>query len=336
MKQLSKLIGIAVMLLLVFSLSSVYAQDAINPGDIVTGTLTADSGGVPYVISLSVGDIISVALDSDAFDAVVYIHDAAGTELLSEDYGGEGNNAVANFFAPANGDYTILARGWSSSAEGDYTLTVTGVVADELAYDSSLDVSMDNEVSHYFKFKGAEGDVLHIFVDSGEQDLDMELALYNLSGEVIAENSDGGAGVDPALVRVMLPASGLYIVEMTSWFDEPATGVLTVTSETAELLQLDDGALTLSIGERFEYDVVRFTGVTNGLYRISMVSPSNTITANATIDIDGWTEINLHIEGALQGTMDFYSPRDGWVDIVVEPGFWSEGMTVEIGIDALD
>jgi len=132
MKRLSKLIGITVVLLLVFGISSVYAQDTINAGDVVTGTLTAESEGMPYVISLSAGEIISVALDSDAFDAYMYIYDAAGTELLSEDYGGEGNNVVVNFFAPANGDYTILARGWSSSAAGDYTLSVTGIVADEL------------------------------------------------------------------------------------------------------------------------------------------------------------------------------------------------------------
>ena len=119
------------------------------------------------------GDMISVALDSETFDAYIYIYDAAGTELLAEDYGGEGNNALAKFIAPADGDYTILARGWSSSAAGDYTLTVIGIAADELTYNTPFDVGLDNETFHFFKFEGMEGDVLNIIVNSGEQDLDM-------------------------------------------------------------------------------------------------------------------------------------------------------------------
>jgi hypothetical protein len=336
MKHFRSLVGVLLILLLVFAVSAISAQGAIKMGDVVAGTLVADSGGDSYVISLSAGDIISVAVDSDVFDAVVYVNDAAGTELAYEDYGGEGNNALALFIAPADGDYTIVAAGWSSSAEGDYTVSVVGIVPDMLAYDSSVDASYVDEVSHYFVLDGMAGDVINIFADSGEQDMDMEFTLYNLAGETLATNSDGSAGVDPAIVRFLVPENGKYVLESSSWFDELVTGVLTVTVETTKLLQVDAGPITITVGDRFDYDVVRFTGVTNGTYRISLVSQGSTITANATIAIDDWSEINLHIEGALQGNMDFLAPHDGYVEVVVEPGFWSDGVTIEINIEAVD
>lgn len=332
MKHFRSLIGIGLIVMLVFAVSAVSAQGSISAGDSITGTLAEGSEGDQYVISMTAGEIIIVAVDSDAFDAVVYVNDAAGTELVYEDYGGEGNNALATFIAPADGDYTIIAKGWSSSAVGDYTVTVTGIVPTVLKYDGAVDASYDNEVTKYFSFTGAAGDVIHIWGNSGEQDMDMEFTLYDITGEELASNSDGAAGVDPAIVRFLVPADGQYFLESASWFDELATGLFTITIETADLLQVDDGPITLTIGDRFDYDVVRFTGVTNSRYQMAFVSPGSTITANATIDIDGWTEVNFHIEGAFQGTMDFLSPREGYVDVVIEPGFFSDGLTVEFGV----
>lgn len=86
------------------------------------------SGGAPrdYALTLAEGQAAMISLESDAFDPVVEVRradDPDGDVLEMDDDGGAGLNSFLVFSGEA-GDYLVRVRGFSTSAEGAYTLKI--------------------------------------------------------------------------------------------------------------------------------------------------------------------------------------------------------------------
>ena len=100
-------------------------------GRAATGSLAATDGvrwGLSYYdewgYSATVGQRIVVTMESEQVDAYLLVLRDDGTEVASDDDGGDGLNARVEFRAPATGQYTILATSAVSEETGRYTIRV--------------------------------------------------------------------------------------------------------------------------------------------------------------------------------------------------------------------
>lgn len=100
----------------------------IELGDSVEGML--DAGGEnEYTLTLEGGEIltIDVVAATSGFDPNVRVVSPSGTELISDDDGGDGlNSRIANFQVTNEGEYTIIVSSFSGASGGEYVLTVAG------------------------------------------------------------------------------------------------------------------------------------------------------------------------------------------------------------------
>ncbi len=110
---------------------------SITSGPPVSGQLAAsdckfaaDNGNADfYEFSGNAGQRIAVTLTSAAFDARLYLYNLNETQIAFDDNGGGGTNAripaTSGFFTlPTTGTYYLAAKAASSTATGNYTLTL--------------------------------------------------------------------------------------------------------------------------------------------------------------------------------------------------------------------
>lgn len=69
------------------------------------------------------GEILTIRLDSNDFDPVLYVSSPDGSNLARDDDGGGGNNSLAIVTLPVNGTYSIYVTGFGEG-QGDYELTI--------------------------------------------------------------------------------------------------------------------------------------------------------------------------------------------------------------------
>lgn len=69
------------------------------------------------------GDTLTVELDSNDFDAMLYVSNPDGSNLTQDDDGGDGTDSLAVTTLPADGAYTIYVTSLSDNT-GSYELTV--------------------------------------------------------------------------------------------------------------------------------------------------------------------------------------------------------------------
>jgi hypothetical protein len=319
MRQIRKTTLMLVAVLALAAMSFVSAQDgSLKPGDSVQGTLSNSTDS--YTFTATAGTFYVITLESEDFDTKVTVTDGAGGEW-SDDDGGDGTNSRLNFLAPAGGDFTISAGGWTGDDTGTYVLTLTAAEISEIAYDAPSVIALAGSDAHLFTFMGNERDVVTITADSGGA-MDTRLTLTDPSGVEIASDDDGGAGSDPAIVRMILPSMGAYLVELSPFADQELQGSLSLTVATTDLLSLDNGSITVSLGEEFDYDVLRFTAEAGTAYNLTVEATGDS--ANVRLEIDdesGFAFTSIDLSNAIRGTLTFRASESGLTDIKIREGF---------------
>jgi len=100
------------------------AGGTISHGQTVTGELQ-DWTGDAWLFEGAAGDRVTISLESADFDTVLEIWGPDLARIESDDDGGEGtNSSIEDFELPSTGTYNIVARGFSRSERGAYTLTL--------------------------------------------------------------------------------------------------------------------------------------------------------------------------------------------------------------------
>ncbi len=107
-------------------------------GRAATGSLASTDGvrwGQSYYdewgYSATAGQRIVVTMESEQADAYLLVLRDDGTEVASDDDGGDGLSARVEFRAPATGQYAILATSALSEETGRYTIRLARQVPDE-------------------------------------------------------------------------------------------------------------------------------------------------------------------------------------------------------------
>ena len=188
-----------------------------------------------HEFSLSSSQALVIRLDSTDFDAFLRVVDSSGTEVATNDDGGEGTNSrLSRTFA--KGTYRIEATTFSADEEGDYTLsltevpppTVTPISVGEtktgtLTLSDGPSVGCTGCLTDLYEFSLSSSQALSIIMDSTE--FDTFLRVLDSSGLAVATDDDGGGGTNSRIFRTFAP--GTYRIEATS-YSENETGVYTL------------------------------------------------------------------------------------------------------------
>ena len=320
-------------LVLIFGAFAVSAQDDATPigyGDSVAGSLTADAGDSFYSFEATAGDFVDISLtaDDNSFDTYMFLLDATGEEVESNDDGGDRlNSRILGFEIPADGTYTIRATSFSyrdstgTPVAGDFTLSLNSMILTPLEMNSSVVATLDSDVdSLYFSFDGTEGDVIDLIVDS-DGTLDTKMTVIGPFGFRDNDNEDSAESVDPALFEYALSYTGTYLVVV-----EPQNplaslqGDLTVILATAELMSLDGGEMVIQLGDNNDTNVFTFDGVAGETIALTMNVIASESYGSPTIEaLQGEETIAAarNLNGVTSITFSFVVPVDGAVNVSV-------------------
>ena len=232
----------------------------ITLGDVVTGILEAgdaesrnrsESRADCYTFSGTAGDRVDISLNSDDFDTYLYLLDADGEVVVSDDGGGDGGNSrITSFALPSTETFAIEATSFSGSSTGTYTLTLTrfeSATCTPISYGQTLEGSLEatddesrnqtDSLADCYTFSAVEGDRISVSLSSN--DFDTYVFLSDALGEVVASDDDGGDGINSRIVSFPAPSTGTFSIEATSYFGGTGTYTLTLTrTETVDCTTL--------------------------------------------------------------------------------------------------
>lgn len=225
------------------------AGDGIRPGRSVTAIISGDmlagslgQGDGPsragneyfaddWTFTAAEGTSVVIGLESDQFDAFLYLFGPDGELVAYNDDFGDSTNSFVSSRLPADGDYTIEVTSYDEGESGQYMITFQagssvnpGRSVTEISYNDSLDGSLgvadgisrigSGHFADDFTFTGSAGDSLSI--DLSSINFDTYLYLYDPDGNLVAENDDYG-GTSRSYIWYRLSSSGTYTLEVSSY-----------------------------------------------------------------------------------------------------------------------
>ena len=194
-------------------------------GDSVAGVVDASGPSVWDFVGLA-GEVVDIIVEPEGdFDVVVDVVDENGFSILPNGEVDEafGTEEVLDVNIPADGNYTILVRGFAD-ATGNYQLTigeagtavappVTGGTGEAIVFGDFVSGAVDdsNPVASY-SFAGAEDDVVGMVVTPfGE--FDAVIDVVDAAGNsILSRERDTSFGSENAIVA--LPAEGVYTINV--------------------------------------------------------------------------------------------------------------------------
>ena len=190
-----------------------YFQFDARRGDVITVTLTAESGNLDPEVKLLSTDFV---------------------EMAQDDNSGDGQDArLAAITLPASGTYTLIAtrnREADGQTEGTFAIQlngragVTGGRALEIMYGATVTGQLDGDkVSEEYVFFGREGDIVKIAMERASGDLDSLVTLYDSDRKQIAFDDDSGDNKDALIQRFELPRDDMYILVASRYDRETGT-----------------------------------------------------------------------------------------------------------------
>ena len=322
--KMSRLLLTVAYIILAFGvgIGAVAAQGGpLTPGTPVDGTYTGEDQS--YTISATAGQLFIVSLTSDDFDTTLTLNGADGTELASNDDGGEGTNSLLAYVAQTDGDFEIIVGAWSG--EGAYTLQADVVDPVVVKVDGTASVEPDGANPRYAVFSGVAGQVVNVWATSQGED-DLNLTLFGVDSEQIEYDDDDGPGNVPYVRRVVLPADGLYLISVEGWFDSELTAAVDFTVETTEQLFMtaDPYAVALSDDE-LGTEVFTFDATAGTTYRFTITSEMGTGVDLELLDTGSFFDPDFEVSDGSRMTWEYAVPETGQVRVDVHPSFFSDG-----------
>jgi hypothetical protein len=189
------------------------------------------------------GDTIFVRMDG-SFDTYLELEDDDQRQLIANDDSGDGTNArIDGFTLPNDGTYTIIARGYSGSAAGSYSLELQRLSSSEdasvpatrevgsnnrtptsiaafiatprandsgtIEYGATVSGNVTTETGDEWTFRGNEGDIVTIDMTGG---FDTYLVLYDSDNRELARDDDSGDSTNARIQYYVLPYDGSYTI----------------------------------------------------------------------------------------------------------------------------
>ncbi|MBC6955200.1 MAG: PPC domain-containing protein [Chloroflexi bacterium] len=343
----------------------------LSYGDAVEGALAVGQTESIYLFDGAEGDIVTIVLRSSEFDAFLWLYGPDGAQLRYNDNGlpPTSDAALTTYTLPATGRYTIVAtsreaaEGSGSAGRGSFTLTLTAArVAQEGAIAPGETITGELGLLAQranYTFNGRAGDV--ITVDLRSEAFDSYLRLFTSDGEQLAQDDDGGGGLNARISRFVLPSDGEYVIVVDGFRgftgERRLQGVYTVSLEiegqgpviaqatpqpstptpvpaiAGAVGEIDYGETTVGeLTEQAQTGVFRFNGTAGDRVTIALnsdafdpklrlVGPDGTVLAE---DDDSGPDLNALIS-------EFTLPRDGEYVIEIDGFRGASGDRVLLG-----
>lgn len=201
-------------------------------GDFREGLLSPAGDRDWYRLQLDEGQGVRISLTSaesgDALaDPYLVIHGPDGAEIISDDDGGDGLNAWLEFVAATPGAHFVEVRGFTEDAAGRYYINLTaGEIGDSAEGAEYMMANSEGRAStigdaqdvDWYAIELVEGRPYRFYVDGTEPGAlaDPVLTLYNMEGQQLAVDDDGGAGLNSYLSFVS-PTGGTHYAAVSAY-----------------------------------------------------------------------------------------------------------------------
>jgi hypothetical protein len=179
-------------------------------GDVITATLTADSGNLDPLLKLADADLVELTQNDDSLSG----HDSR----------------IAAFTLPRTGTYYLLATRSNDRTSGSFSLQLTGRVgitggrALEIVYGATVSgLIEDGNSSEEYVFLGQQGDVIEITMERASGDLDALITLYDSDRKQIAFDDDSGGDQNAAIKGFVLPRDDMFFLVASRYEREQGT-----------------------------------------------------------------------------------------------------------------
>ena len=252
-------------------------------GDYREGMLSPAGDRDWYRLTLEEGQGVRIGMQATGTpdsigDPYLVLYGPDGAEITRDDDGGDGLNSWLEFQAPAAGAYYVEARGFTEDATGRYAINVVGgEIGDNMEGAEALMPNGDARTSFigsagdvdWFAVELVEGRPYRFYADGAEGDgalADPLLTLYDSTGAQVAQDDDGGRGLNSYLYFAS-PTGGTYFAAVSS-YDQQSTGRYTLRAVdtdvpghayTDELLDANDDTRASRIETPGDVDVYRVT-----------------------------------------------------------------------------
>ena len=179
-------------------------DDSLIPGALERGHLTAENPAQEYPLRVEEGEVVSITLTADTFDAFLVLLDPSGTPIAEDDDSAGGLNArIGPLEMPVSGVYTVVVTSFghyqSSQPEaGSYRLQVDAVPAEPIAFGADVEGQISERSPRgVYRFRTDENDVVMVTLTTSNPAVFMRL-----TGPGTALESFGGNGtIGPLITR---------------------------------------------------------------------------------------------------------------------------------------
>lgn len=246
---------VVIVLALLIAPAGVLAQDGasqlvftkLQDGETITSDLTRSAGANLYVFDGSEGDVVTVSMTqiTEDLDPLLVLLGPAGEVIAADDDSGDVflSSLIESVTLPQSGSYFIMATSFqfvddiidveSDNEVFEYELSLSGntlpkgmpdydpeqflFMAGTVEYgETTQGVSSEQEPVFYYLFQGAAGDVVNLTLQS--DDFDTILHVFDSEGTRIAVNDDDGVSLNSAVMGLVLPTDGMYMIFATDVF----------------------------------------------------------------------------------------------------------------------
>ncbi|MBC7810547.1 MAG: PPC domain-containing protein [Burkholderiales bacterium] len=320
------------------SLSTV-EMDLIEYTQVIDAELTTAQLTALYTFRATAGDVITVSMDSDAFDSYLELSDAADPSysLISDDDGGGGlNSMIGPFTVPFTGSFLISASSLSNSDVGAFTLRLNRVELSEIAFGDTVETELSEDIpALYFGFDGSTGDVIDVDVES-DGAVDTVVSIKGPDNYEIGYDDDSGDNFDPEIRSLVLNQTGRYTLVVQPYADGDF-GAFSVTITQSELASLDDGPQTVRLNDKQYQGVLSFEGVAGETVRLSFDSSSDSTFSQPTITVtQGGTEIAyVSTTSVTDVAFSITIPSDGEVIVQIDDYSYTN-VVLEVSMEAVE
>ncbi|MBN1202915.1 MAG: PPC domain-containing protein [Anaerolineae bacterium] len=104
-----------------------------------------------------------------------------------------------------------------------------------IVYGDSVESTLETDATALWAFEGTAGDVVTISATAGPDDLQVDtyLQLFGPDGSQVAEDDDGGSGLNAAIQNYPLPTDGTYVIQVTN-ISQPGAFTLELSGPSSE------------------------------------------------------------------------------------------------------
>jgi hypothetical protein len=187
-----------------------YFRFEARRGDVITVTLTADSGNLNPLLELADGQQVELTRNDDS--------------------AGSRDARIAAFTLPETGTYYLLATRSRDRTSGAFSLQMTGRPgvaggrALEIMYGATVSgLIEDGHSSEEYVFFGQQGDVIDLTMQRVSGDLDPLITLYDSDRKQIAFDDDSGGDQNAVIKGFSLPRDGMFFLVAQRYEREQGT-----------------------------------------------------------------------------------------------------------------